>query len=155
MSNTTATIPTHQFQAIILANKFRKRCRTPWVGFVGDEITARVECARRFPNYTIESIVVKVAPVVKKSVKLNEQHDYLTLTAIFPDARVNITTSYGGKKVSGSTSEGRAFLNAFAAYDKKANRGTTGEMMRRVAAMAIASATSEEFLATLETAAAS
>lgn len=62
----------------------------------------RARFARWLVEYpTIVELTVKALPKPKLGVKLNKQHDYVTLTATFADGVFRFTTSWGGSKVSG------------------------------------------------------
>jgi len=82
-------------------------------------------------------ITVKIAklPRPKVGVTLNEQHDYLTLTVVLPEGRLNLTVSRSGERMTGTLlkePEAGPFFRRFNALIA-APKATPGGVMRDLA----------------------
>lgn len=103
----------------------------------------------------IEVTDIKKIPVAKKSVKLTENHDYVMLTAIWPEGRINVTTARYRESLSGTLAgspAAKAFFRKFCAVTAPSaglnGHKTVGEFMKSLEVKAKAATTADEFFTT-------
>ncbi len=93
-------------------------------------------------------------PTAKLGAKLLEKHDYLMLTAVFPEGTFRFTTSRSGNKMSGDfvkTPEGSVAFRLLCLAVTAIKQGeTVGSVMRGVTAKASAATNSTEFFNSLK-----
>lgn len=170
------TIPTHSVVAIIKKTANGQRLRTQAMKFAvapgADQATMDAAATIALDpflkrgGYTVESLTIKALKPAKHSVKVNEQHEYITTTAIFLDGRLNLTVSFGGVRMSGDFNSHPLATPVFRAFDKLTkqptpnsvgmmlslgtdNSDTVGAKVKRIAAIAEANNTFEAFAAAL------
>lgn len=143
-------IPTHNFRAI-LSSPTGIKARTKWTPMVGGtEEAAKAKCLQAFPRYTFVSAEIVPAKPVAKKVTLLNKHEYITVSAIYPDGRINLTVSFGGMKASGSAQSLREFLHAADAFIKAKAKGSNYLVaMGELKALAEQSSSTVEFLGKL------
>ena len=109
---------------------------------------AKKTWSAHFNGVSDSAIVVSFSklPTPKVGVSLLEKHEYVTLTVVLPEGRLNLTTSYSGEKMSGSLmrhSKARSFFHAFS--NAIVNRSITiEELMKNLAEKAKKVATADE-----------
>lgn len=144
----------------ILIDKLGRKCRTQKLKFfceestpqdkkeeIAKDVVGKAFCSGRNPD-TIESITIAKLPPVKLGAKLNNQHDYMTLTANFLDGTLRFTTSYGGFKVSGDfvgNPLGSQLMKKWSVLEKQPGK-KIGEKMEELRKLASESKTMEEFM---------
>lgn len=93
-------IPTHTVIGFF-KNNHGRMVRTTKLKFAGgDQQTARDLIVKLFRKEPLK-MEIAALKAKKKSVKLNIQHDYMTLTADFPEGTFRLTTSRRGAKITG------------------------------------------------------
>jgi|GEM_PF-6782751 len=130
--------PTHSVVCVFVEKGVR--IQTGKIKFVGGtDIDASARAAankylssmkRRVP-YSIESLTVKPLPAPKLGAKLNKQHDYVSLRAVFLDGTITMTTSWGGLKASGDFvrhPDSDRLFDAACAYEKRHKCNVVGVM---------------------------
>lgn len=130
--------PTHQVVCVFIENG--QRIHTGKIKFFGGaDVDASARAAavatlegfkRKYP-YTIDSLTVKPLPAPKLGAKLNKQHDYVSLRAVFLDGTITMTTSWGGLKSSGDfirRPESDKLFDAALAYEKRTKKNVVGVM---------------------------
>lgn len=135
----TTVYPTHEVFGIF--NDGRNRVRTEKIKFHPGEQPLEEAGRKVVENYlgqhkrkqppVIESVTVTVLKAPKLGAKLNNQHDYVSLRAVFLDGKLNLTTSWGGMKMSGDflrRPESNILFDAAGAYEKRTKRNLVGVM---------------------------
>ncbi|MES2551576.1 MAG: hypothetical protein V4630_18085 [Pseudomonadota bacterium] len=150
MSNATlaTAAPSHLVQARITSPVAGRTGRTRWFPCGPTEAEARAAIQKAFPNYTIVSLQTKKAAPVRKSVSILVKHDYITVTAIYATGRVNLTSSFGGKKMSGVGGT-KTLWAAFCAFTKV---GAPSLLMKKIADLAKDCNSADELAAALNNA---
>lgn len=105
-------------------------------------------CGTKYTIHTIKVSSLANQKPIKKSVRLNEQHDYITLTATFPDGVARLTASRSGCKASGDLAVNRPTIQAFS---RLLRHHTPVAVMKALKELAERSPTGESFIASLLT----